>query len=555
MKASAQARFLHLGTIRSVLSIATSGEIHGHAAAAAAFAVAATPAVGPFPQPFSSSDVIEAVSSDGPRRLFFQPDGTPFTPGVFSAAGGLLRQKPDVTAADGVSVTAVFSSPFYGTSAAAPHAAAIAALLLSATGTLTPAQARSILTGSAIDIMAAGPDRDSGAGIVMATAAMLLAGVPGHPFVSPVTVQVSDDPGNGNGAPEAGEGARLVIPLANYGGGTARGISATLTSSTPGIILTQPSVSAYADLAASASTTGSPYRFTVAADFPCPKVASFTLTVTWTGPYNPQVFAFTVPIGPPNMNFSVTTTLDGVPPTASAGVATATGLQAAGLKRDGRSSVCDGYDPFKNPPFGPNLFGTGTRRFDAYAFNTCQNSVAVTSCSTNAIRLFSAAACVQSRQRAAEYKADAGARAPRSIRSTSQLAQPFVIDVHRVNEGGGIGTQYTLNWSGVSWRLRAAEPPACGEGEERHRLHVHGRRLDRRRLVRSRWQSADDHTVAKRSLSARGHAGAPHREGSKRRDKPGIGKCHGVGPAAAGRDRIDRVTFVLVAAESQDGGR
>src|SRR5206468_12402965 len=49
---TAAIRFLHLGTNRGVLSIATTGETHGHAAAAAAFDVAATPAVGPFPQPF-----------------------------------------------------------------------------------------------------------------------------------------------------------------------------------------------------------------------------------------------------------------------------------------------------------------------------------------------------------------------------------------------------------------------------------------------------------------------------------------------------------------------
>src|SRR5262249_52993836 len=106
-KSSAQGRFLHLGTNRGRLSIATSGETHGHSSAGAAFAVAAVSAVGPFPQPFSSSNAIETFSSDGPRRLFFQPNGTPFTPGDSSATGGILRQKPDITAADGVSVTGV----------------------------------------------------------------------------------------------------------------------------------------------------------------------------------------------------------------------------------------------------------------------------------------------------------------------------------------------------------------------------------------------------------------------------------------------------------------
>src|SRR5439155_10364729 len=123
----------------------------------------------------TSANVIETYSSNGPRRLFFQANGTPYTDGNFSSTGGLLRQKPDITAADGVSVTGVggFGSPFYGTSAAAPHAAAIAALVKSGSPTLTPAQIRSTLTSTAIDIQAAGVDRDSGAGILQARAALL----------------------------------------------------------------------------------------------------------------------------------------------------------------------------------------------------------------------------------------------------------------------------------------------------------------------------------------------------------------------------------------------
>src|SRR5204863_4618952 len=99
-----------------------------------AFGVAAVPVSSAFPNAFSATNQVETFSSDGPRRLFFQGNGTPFTPGDVSSTGGILRQKPDITAADGVSVTGAggFGISFFGTSAAAPHAAAIAALLKSA---------------------------------------------------------------------------------------------------------------------------------------------------------------------------------------------------------------------------------------------------------------------------------------------------------------------------------------------------------------------------------------------------------------------------------------
>jgi hypothetical protein len=205
-KTGAADRFLHLNANRGRFSIATAGQTHGHAAAAAAFGCAATPAAtaigpapnptGPFPNPFNSSNVVERFSSDGPRRIFYQADGTPITPGDFSATGGLLRQKPDITAADGVSVTGVggFPSTFFGTSAAAPHAAAIAGLLKSANLSFTPAQIRAALTGSAFDIEAPGVDRDSGAGIIDTIAALQALGIPTPPTTVSATgpVQYSD---------------------------------------------------------------------------------------------------------------------------------------------------------------------------------------------------------------------------------------------------------------------------------------------------------------------------------------------------------------------------
>lgn len=84
------------------------------------------------------------------------------------------RPKPEITATDGVTVSGVggFEVPFIGTSAAAPHAAAIAALLLEAEPGLTPAQLTDVLQLTARDVMSTGFDVFSGAGIVDALAAL-----------------------------------------------------------------------------------------------------------------------------------------------------------------------------------------------------------------------------------------------------------------------------------------------------------------------------------------------------------------------------------------------
>lgn len=177
-KAGAAGRFLHLDTNRGTLSISTQGATHGHSAPKHGYGVAATPAQspGPYPNPFSSSNHIENFSSDGPRRIFFNADSTQVNPGSgFLSTGGQLLQKPDVTAADGVSCMPASFNPFYGTSAAAPHAAAIAALVKSANPSFTAGQIDTALRNSAIDIEQAGWDRNSGTGILMAYQAIVAA--------------------------------------------------------------------------------------------------------------------------------------------------------------------------------------------------------------------------------------------------------------------------------------------------------------------------------------------------------------------------------------------
>lgn len=169
-------RFLHLDIGRGRLSIPTAGCVRGHNAsgAANAFSVAATDVANSPGVAFvgGATNPVETFSSDGPRRMFFDPAGNAFTPGDFSATGGIVLQKPDITAADGAAGVTPGFNPFFGTSAAAPHAAAIAALAWSSNVARTPAQIRTALQSTALDIEAPGFDRDSGSGIVMAFGAL-----------------------------------------------------------------------------------------------------------------------------------------------------------------------------------------------------------------------------------------------------------------------------------------------------------------------------------------------------------------------------------------------
>jgi hypothetical protein len=460
--AGAQNRYFHLNTFRGALAVASAGETHGHSHAALAYSVAATPALGawspatpdgPYPNPFAVSNQVERFSSDGPRHLFYRADGTPFTPGDVSSTGGIMRQKPDITAADGVSVTGAggFGSPFYGTSAAAPHAGAIAALAKSASPTITSAEMRAALTGSAVDIMGSGVDRDAGAGIVMAFEALISLGVTGSANPELGTLVASDHPGNGNGRLEAGEGGIVTIQLKNTGGVVdATGISATLTTTTPGVSITLPNVSSYADLP---KLTGmgnnlSPFTFTLASDYPCGRAIDFVLTVTNTGGPNPRALRFTVPTGPV---FNISKSLDASGPTSPmAGVTTATGTQADRALRNGVATTCG-----TTPKAWPGIIGASSRQYDSYTFTANQNACTTfTLTSTNGINLFLDAysPSFNPGDIPTHYYADSGTSSSvQSFGMAIAAGQTYVLTVHDLLSGAASGTSYNFQFSGCAF--------------------------------------------------------------------------------------------------------
>ena len=206
VKASGSDRYLRVHAFDGRLEIQTAGNLYGHAAAENAVVVAMVDvrtAAGSG-RVFNGTESVRASNSDGPRRIFFDPDGTAITAGNFSSTGGELLQKPDLTAATCARTATPGFSTFCGTSGAAPHATAIAALMLEAAGgpnEVTLAELRTgMTTGAAVlDIEATGVDRDSGAGIVMAPGA-----------VDAVDVAESDR----NGAPtvENAESDRTLTP-------------------------------------------------------------------------------------------------------------------------------------------------------------------------------------------------------------------------------------------------------------------------------------------------------------------------------------------------------
>ena len=113
---------------------------------------------------FNNPGTVNGFSSRGPIRRYFP--------------SFVERIKPDGTAIDGVSVTGAgcFACPapcppipgtgcnFSGTSAATPHVAGLAALLLENQPTLSPTQVADTFNATAIDIDAPGQDNNSGWG-------------------------------------------------------------------------------------------------------------------------------------------------------------------------------------------------------------------------------------------------------------------------------------------------------------------------------------------------------------------------------------------------------
>jgi subtilisin family serine protease len=200
---------------------ASSGEdvvgpaIYGHAGAASSIAVAAVP--------FNNGAKIEPYSSRGPVTHYFGPvEGS--APATQLGSPEVLA-KPDLAATDcGATTFFAFLAGgtwrFCGTSAAAPHAAAIAALVRQAKPTLPEQQVRAALIDTAVPV-GAFPAEAAGAGLLDAFA--VIDGLPG-PIEGgdgpsgqvPALEPPAEEPSSGAAAPQVvvppGEPPKPAVP-------------------------------------------------------------------------------------------------------------------------------------------------------------------------------------------------------------------------------------------------------------------------------------------------------------------------------------------------------
>jgi subtilisin family serine protease len=161
--------------------------VFGHSGALAAISVAAVR--------FNNSTKPEFFSSRGPVKLYFGPvvGSAPAAP-----TGEQVILKPDLAATDGA-VNTFFGNfqagvwRFFGTSAAAPHAAAVAALVRQANPGASAAQIRAALRGTANPVGAFGTEA-VGAGLVDAFDAVALMALPPKIIVSKAPEPLSRNP-------------------------------------------------------------------------------------------------------------------------------------------------------------------------------------------------------------------------------------------------------------------------------------------------------------------------------------------------------------------------
>ncbi len=222
--------------------------------------------------------IIEPFSSAGGTPILFNTAGQRIT--------SITRQKPEITAADGGNTT-FFASDisqdadafpnFFGTSAAAPHAAGVAALMRQRSGnTITPASILSILQQTALDMddpltptFDTGFDFRTGYGFIQADAALQAIG--GSTNTAPTVANTI--------APQSstvGQAFTYTIPANTFTDTeTPNGLTVSVSGLPPGLSFS-------AGVISGTPTTAGSYTVTVTATDPGGLSVSTTFVITVT---------------------------------------------------------------------------------------------------------------------------------------------------------------------------------------------------------------------------------------------------------------------------------
>jgi hypothetical protein len=264
----------------------------------------------------------------------------------------------------------------------------------------------------------------------------------GGPVFDFVTYAIDDSAASNNGAVNKDECIKLPVTIANDGCGVTTSVTATLSTSTPGVSIGGNKASLGTIARDAHGTTSTPFSFSTssAGGFQCGNPIDFTLSVASAQ-------------GASTLHFSVPT-CEAASISKSGSLDASDPQQAARLGRDSSASSC------ASPKACPASLGTGTRAFDSYTF---ANSSGVTACVTVNVtadascsgnnQIFSAAYLdsYDPQNLCTNYLADEGQSPDLGYNAYSfevPAGRTFVVVVDTVSDGGACAS-YNVNVSGL----------------------------------------------------------------------------------------------------------
>jgi hypothetical protein len=278
-----------------------------------------------------------------------------------------------------------------------------------------------------------------------------LTGAPVLTLGSPI---LDDGSGNANGVINRDECFQLDLPLENVGCATETGISAVLTTSTPGVTILEGE-SAYGNIREGESglnVTG--FRAATSSSFVCGTDIAFTLTVS--SDHGSTVLHFAEPTC-------------AAPAVRTGSITNSDSTQNARMGRNGIPSDCGGKGC-------PGEFGAGTRHYDSYSFTNiatgprCITATLTPACEPASDKDVFSVAYLTSFDPAnlcLNYLGDLGNSPANGSSGSYQFTVPagdtFVIVVNESTAGAGC-TSYTLTVEGLIDNADGGRPapPSAG---------------------------------------------------------------------------------------------